>query len=258
MYGTPVHRHLHLMHMSYSIVICNQKGGVGKTTTAVNISASLSLNHKTLLADLDLQANAGSSVGIPPQPFARSVFNPNLEKSDIKATDIGSLHVAPSTFDKNLSAIDHRNISENLQDLSSDYSFLVIDSPPSLEQGTLSGIFLADLAVIPVQCQYLSLEGVTQIVTMIRSLKPEGLDVKILPTMLNVQNQLEVEVFDEVCEYFKEDVLLPGIPFDTVLAEAPSHGKCIIDYDVSTPGSIAYLSVTQEVIANGKKIRPWS
>lgn len=231
---------------------------MGKTTTAVNIAAALALKGRTILADLDLQANAGSSLGVDPQEPEKSVFNPDFSLNDIKATSITDLYLLPSTFEKAYQGSTAVELQRTLERASEDFEYLVMDCPPSLEKTTLTGVSIADLAIVPVQCQYMSLEGVTQIITLIKSRTEKKLDIKVLPTMLDIENQLEVEVYDEVNEYFREDVIQPGIPFDPELAEAPSHGKTVIEYNISSMGCVAYLAVAQEVIAHGKKVGSWS
>jgi len=262
--------------MGKIIAMVNQKGGVGKTTTSINLSASLGvLGKKVLLIDLDPQGNASTGVGIDKGDITNSIYTVLTEKSDIKKTIIKTkfknLSIIPATI--NLAGIDIELIeksrldptfSRNGQlkkalDLVKDYyDYIIIDCPPSLGILTTNALTAANSVIIPVQCEFFALEGIMQLLNTIilaqKNLNPNLCIEGVLLTMLISKTNLGIEVVEEIRGYFKEKVYDTIIPRLVRLTEAPSHGKPIIAYDPTSRGTEAYLNLAKEVIErNGKQ-----
>ena len=262
--------------MGKVISLVNQKGGVGKTTTSINLSASLSLQgKKVLLVDLDPQGNATTGVGFNKGDIDQSiyeVFNGVVDIHDIVLhTRFRDLDLLPSSLQ--LAGIDIELMNKGRGDpsfqktmqfkkslnlIKDNYDYIIIDCPPSLGLITTNALVASDSVIIPVQCEFFALEGITQLLNAIMltkkqlnpNLKLEG----VLLTMFDSRANLSIEVIEEIRSYFKDKVYTTLIPRLIRLAEAPSHGKPIIAYDPKSKGSEAYLNLAKEVIMrNGNK-----
>ena len=255
--------------MGKIISLVNQKGGVGKTTTSINLSASLALlGKKILLIDLDPQGNATTGVGINKGDISNSVYDLlsgscSIEQTIIK-TDFRNLDIIPSTIQ--LAGIDIEfiekskldpkfkrafQLKEKLETVKDNYDFIIIDCPPSLGNITTNALTASNSCLIPVQCEFFALEGITQLLNTImltqKNLNP-NLDLEgVLLTMLSKSN-LGLDVIEEIRSYFKDRVYDTIIPRLIRLAEAPSHGKPIVAYDPKSKGSEAYINLAKEVI----------
>ena len=253
--------------MGKIIAIANQKGGVGKTTTAVNLSACLAhMGKKTLLVDIDPQGNATSGIGVEKHEIEQCAYDLLVDEVDvrqvIRPTNIERLHIIPATIqlagaEIELVPIVSREVrlQKALNPIKDVYDFIIIDCPPSLGLLTINALTSADTVLIPVQCEYYALEGLSQLLNTIRlvqkhlnsNLRIEG----VLLTMFDARTNLGIQVIQEVKKYFREKVYETIIPRNVRLSEAPSHGKPIILYDAKSRGAEVYADFAKEVIANG-------
>jgi chromosome partitioning protein len=252
--------------MSRVIVIANQKGGVGKTTTAINVAASLAAAEKrVLLIDTDPQGNSTSGFGIEKENLNGSLYDiyNNTKKIDeiIRKTSIDSLDIIPSTIDlvgAELELISRDDREEILKyalgPLRQFYDFIFIDCPPSLSLLTINALVAADSLLVPMQCEYYALEGISSLIktlNLVRDSYNASLDIEgILLTMFDGRNTLAHQVAQELREHFGDKVYKTIIPRNITLAEAPSHGKPVILYDIRSRGAQSYLALAKEVMEN--------
>lgn len=251
--------------MGKVIAISNQKGGVGKTTTCVNLSASIStMGKKTLLVDLDPQGNSTSGLGIEKKELNPNIYHTLLGETTLKEiiqeTEIQGLHIAPTNIDLvgievELITVEDREqrLKKVLADIKEKYNFILIDCPPSLNLLTINALTAADSVLIPLQCEFYAMEGITQLFSIIREVKKKlNFDLSIegiLPTMYDIRNNISSQVIEEARNYFDDYVFNTVIPRNVRLSEAPSYGKPVILCDKNSKGSISYLKLAHEIIS---------
>jgi chromosome partitioning protein len=249
------------------VAIVNQKGGVGKTTTAVNLASGLALaERRTLLVDLDPQGNATTGLGIDKAGLDRTVYHVILEGAAVtdvvRPSLLPFLHLIPSDIDLvgaeiELVSLEHREgrLKTALAAIIDDYDYIIIDCPPSLGLLTLNALAAADSALVPLQCEYYAMEGLAHIIktiSLVRErlnphLKVEG----VVLTMFDGRTSLAAQVRAEAQQHLGKQVMTTVIPRNIRLSEAPSHGKPIMLYDLRSAGSTAYLELAREVISHG-------
>ena len=257
--------------MSKIIAITNQKGGVGKTTSTVNLGASLALlKQKVLLIDIDPQGNATSGVGINKGDLDKCVYNLLVEdypaKEVIVSTEIDNLYIIPATIQLAGAEIElvptisrEVKLKKAIEEIRDEFDYILIDCPPSLGLLTINALTSADSVLIPVQCEYYALEGLSQLLNTIRLVQKQlnkNLMIEgVLLTMLDARTNLGIQVIEEVKMYFQDKVYNSIIPRNVRLGEAPSHGKPITIYDPKSKGAEVYLELAKEVMKVGETVR---
>jgi len=246
------------------LAIANQKGGVGKTTTAISVAAALAaLERRVLLVDFDPQGNTTGGLGVDKGRLTATVYGWLFGSATfgevVRSTELPCLSLVPSTRDLvgaevELVATDRREfrLSDRLRPHRSEFDFILIDCPPSLGLLTVNALTAADGVLVPVQCEYLALEGVSELLSTVARVR-EGLNPRltiagILATMWDERTNLSRQVLEEIRRYFGEKVFRHVVPRNVRLAEAPSHGKPILLYDVRSKGAEAYLGVARELL----------
>jgi len=253
-----------MQNISTVIAVANQKGGVGKTTTSVNLSCGLAMrNKKVLLVDSDPQGNGSSGVGIKSASRSKHLYQVlcgiTTAGEAIQGTNVKNLSVLPSSIDLVAAEIEligkknrERFLKKSLKPVLADFDYIIVDCPPSLGLLTLNALTAANSVLIPMQCEYYAMEGLAQLISTIRSVKQsfnkklyiEGL----LLTMFDKRNRLSHQVAAEIHNHFGDQVFDTRIPRNVRLSESPSHGKTIMEYDIKSSGAIAYRSLALEFL----------
>lgn len=252
--------------MGKIISVVNQKGGVGKTTTTVSLSACLAHQGKSvLLIDIDPQGNATSGLGIDAEELENTVYQVLIGQSSLENTivntEFGALDVAPSDIqlagaEVELVSVDQREyvLKNALDSVKNKYDYILIDCPPSLNLMTINALVASNSVLIPVQCEYYALEGLSRLMQTVKSIKKQlnaGLEIEgILLTMYDSRTNLSLMVAEEVKKFFPKKVYRTVIPRNVRLSEAPSYGQPIIAYDPYSRGAESYLALANEVIGN--------
>lgn len=259
--------------MGKVIAIINQKGGVGKTTTTINLGASLAVaERQTLIIDFDPQGNATSGLGIttqdaPEKTIYQSLIGQAPMVDVIRASELPGLSVAPADQDLSGAEVElvgaiarEQKLKNALAPLRDKYHYILIDCPPSLGLLTVNALTAADSFLVPMQCEYFSLEGLSQLVSTAELIKgalnPKLHMEGVLLTMFDARNNLAHQVAAEVKKHFPEHLFTTMVPRNVRLSEAPSHGKPIVLYDIESKGSLAYLQVAKEIIERNLPKRP--
>ncbi|BBM16436.1 sporulation initiation inhibitor Soj [Enterococcus avium] len=255
--------------MARIISVANQKGGVGKTTTTVNLGACLAYDgKKVLLIDSDAQGNATSGLGVRKPDVKQDIYDVLVNEVPIRETIIKTsrenLSIVPATLQLAGAEIEltsmmarESRLKSALAEVSDDYDFILVDCPPSLGHLTINAFTASDAILIPVQCEYYALEGLSQLLNTVRLVQKHfnpGLEIEgVLLTMYDARTNLGAEVVEEVRRYFQEKVYDTIIPRNVRLSEAPSHGKPIIDYDPRSKGAEVYQALAKEVLVREQK-----
>ncbi|MFZ3577678.1 ParA family protein [Virgibacillus sp. DJP39] len=257
--------------MGKIIAMANQKGGVGKTTSAVNLSACLAyLDKKVLLVDIDPQGNATSGSGVNKADVNQCIYNVLVEdvpaKEVITQSGVPNLDIIPATIQLAGAEIElvptisrEIRLKKSLEEVREEYDYIIIDCPPSLGLLTINALTSSDTVLIPVQCEYYALEGLSQLLNTIRlvqkHLNKDLMIEGVLLTMLDARTNLGLQVIEEVKKYFQDKVYNSIIPRNIRLSEAPSHGQPIITYDPKSRGAEVYLELAKEVMNSGERVR---
>ena len=255
--------------MARIISVANQKGGVGKTTTTVNLGACLAYDgKKVLLIDSDAQGNATSGLGVRKPDVKQDIYDVLVNEVPIKETIIKTsrenLSIVPATLQLAGAEIEltsmmarESRLKSALAEVSDEYDFILVDCPPSLGHLTINAFTASDAILIPVQCEYYALEGLSQLLNTVRLVQKHfnpGLEIEgVLLTMYDARTNLGAEVVEEVRRYFQEKVYDTIIPRNVRLSEAPSHGLSIIDYDPRSKGAEVYQALAKEVLVREQK-----
>jgi len=253
--------------MARIIAFSNQKGGVGKTTTCVNLAAFLAeMGKKVLIVDVDPQGNASTGVGVQKATSTKTIYNVICDQCDIsetvQLTQTKGLEIIPATVDLAGAEIDlvrmgsgrEKILANLLKKVRASYDFICIDCPPSLGLLTVNALAAADAIIIPIQCEFFALEGISQLVNTVRLIRKQGinpnLDIDgVVLTMKDNRSTLTEQVANEILKFFGKKVFKTKIPRNVRLAEAPSHGMPITLYDRKCPGAVAYQELTKEFLA---------
>ena len=255
--------------MGKIIAFANQRGGVGKTTTCINVAAYMALmGKKILILDMDPQGNATSAVGINKTKELKTIYDlidgASSYEEVIQPTIIDNLYIIPSTVDLAGAEVEliqlpqrEKIVKRILDEIKESYDFILIDCPPSLGLITVNALTAADSVLIPIQCEFFALEGLTQLMNTIRLIKYRNLnpdlDIEgVVMTMKDKRYNLTTQVSNEIVKFFKQKVYLTTIPRNVRLAEAPSHGLPVALYDASSKGAEAYLSLAEEILKKNK------
>jgi chromosome partitioning protein len=249
------------------VAVTNQKGGVGKTTTSVNLGACLAyIGKKVLLVDIDPQGNATSGVGVEKGDVQQCIYDVLVDDVDVKETikqsKVENLSIVPATISLAGAEIElvptisrEVRLKKALEKVKGEFDYIIIDCPPSLGLLTINALTASDAVVIPVQCEYYALEGLSQLLSTVRlvqkHLNHDLMIDGVLLTMLDARTNLGIQVIEEVKKYFQDKVYRTIIPRNVRLSEAPSHGEPIIIYDPKSRGAEVYLELAKEVVANG-------
>ncbi|KPL57872.1 ParA family protein [Rossellomorea vietnamensis] len=253
--------------MGRIVAVTNQKGGVGKTTTSVNLGACLAyIGKKVLLVDIDPQGNATSGVGVEKGDVQQCIYDVLVDDVDVKDTikqsKVENLSIVPATISLAGAEIElvptisrEVRLKKALEKVKDEFEYIIIDCPPSLGLLTINALTASDAVVIPVQCEYYALEGLSQLLSTVRlvqkHLNHDLMIDGVLLTMLDARTNLGIQVIEEVKKYFQDKVYRTIIPRNVRLSEAPSHGEPIIIYDAKSRGAEVYLELAKEVVANG-------
>ena len=257
--------------MGKIISIANQKGGVGKTTTSINLAACLAaLEYKTLLIDADPQANSTSGLGIDQNKIKKTVYecmiNGNIDKSSIIKSEVNFLEILPSDIDlvgAEVEMVDIKNrdlrMKNCIDKIKDNYDFIIIDCSPSLGIVTINSLVASDSVIIPVQCEYFALEGLGKLLETIKLIQNDlnkNLSIEgILMSMYDVRLRLSNQVVEEVQMHFKSLVFNTIIPRNVKLSEAPSFGIPVISYDANCKGSLSYLNLAKELVDKNNSVK---
>jgi len=255
--------------MGRAIIVANQKGGVGKTTTVVNLSAYMAEDGKrTLVVDLDSQGNSCSGLGVKKNGEKKGLYEALVGLVDVEEiiypTAVDNLYIIPSNINLSGAQVELVSMTERefrlkkvIDKVKDSFDFILIDAPPSLGLLTINGLVASDSVIIPIQCEYYALEGLSQLlktINLVRKRLNAALQLEgVLLTMYDTRTNLSKQVMEEIIAYFKNRVYKTVIPRNVKLAEAPSFGKPISSYDPKSIGALSYYNLSKEIVENGEK-----